>query len=262
MSTPNELTQQRSQHVTLPPRPRLNAAVQQGLHRAPQDLAPVHHDGRHPLACFPQPLQSLPAKPAIQARAQRVDDVADLHPIQVELGAVAGDVPIRPGALRVQFHEHPIGVVEVPPGRTVGVDGDGVGGQADRAQEIHPKANAFRNGPLSEREQAQHVEIEAVNAIANLVEIRQAQAALDVGQYTGVARVREEPAVLLHPRRGEQRGVIGGKNAAVNRKRQVSGAAELLEPLKNETAQQRAWRSDMASSGESGPTTAVDLERM
>lgn len=235
----NPFADQFAQHIPLLTVAWHNATVEQHLNGAKQ----------HPFTGWRfnnriKRLQPFHAKPAIQMPTQRIDDIANFHPVFVKLRTVPPNRSVRPLALRVKPHVNGVCVVQRAPLGAIGVNGDGVGHHSNKRTKLHPEINTLLDCPIVEGKQPQHVKIQIVGAIANFIQIVQPQTMLNVRNRFRHRR-QEGGFVFLHPRSGEQSRRIGGKDTVVDSERQRTQQTKLLVQIKYGYI---AWRGDMASS--------------
>src|SRR5476651_471946 len=125
----------------------------------------------------------LQAKAAVEAIAQGIDDVANFQVADIELRRVTSDFTVAPNALGVRANTVPHAQA-VPQGlhllHSVWMDCEARGFDADRADEVEPKAHPLQERPISKREKAQHLEANAMDAVVDLVKIHGAKARLNV----------------------------------------------------------------------------------
>src|SRR6185295_9039552 len=148
-------------------------------------------------------VQTLQSKTHINACPERIDDIPDLYVILIEFSRVSENIPVTPRAFGISADWHSVRVERCPLEQLVGMDGDVVRQGINRAKESEPKINGILDRKLSEGEQTDHIEVEKVRAISDLVEITYPKAGLHVSKRSVEIDIGIQRLELLHSGRAK-----------------------------------------------------------
>lgn len=202
-ANPVQVAEQLAKNIALLLITRSVAALDDGEDRITQDFHLAFR--RHAISEHGKPIG---AETDVNTSAKRINDIADLDAILMELGAVSGSAAVAPGAFWLRDNREAIAVKRRPFGQAIGMDGDIVRLQPQRFQKFQPEVYGFADAHLAKREKPKHGEMQEVGAVSDFIEIAQAETGLAVCDCSHMVGIGEEGFVLLHTSAAEERGVI------------------------------------------------------